>query len=70
MKNQTHYLPDGKVYTGETHKADGKLMTGKTHTKDSVFLTHTAPMKAGKMVKGSQEAKDYMASMRDKKKKK
>jgi len=68
---KTHYLPDGKVYMGETHKADGKLMTGKTHTKDSVFLTHTPPTKGkkvGRLVKGSKEAKEYMASIRDKKK--
>jgi len=42
-KSQTHYLPDGKVYVGETHKAGKVLMTGAKHSATSKVLTHTAP---------------------------
>lgn len=42
-KNQTHYLPDGKVYKGPTHKVGATLMTGTTHTAQSKKLTHTPP---------------------------
>lgn len=45
MKNQTHYLPNGKVYTGVTHKDKGVLMTGAKHTPSSKVLSHTAPKK-------------------------
>ena len=45
MKGVTHYLPNGKVYTGPTHKMGTKLMTGKTHTATSVVLTHIKPKK-------------------------
>lgn len=44
-KSQTHYLPDGKVYKGETHKAGSVLMTGAKHTATSKVLTHTPPKK-------------------------
>jgi len=44
-KNQTHYLPDGKIYKGETHKAGSVLMTGAKHTATSKVLTHTLPKK-------------------------
>lgn len=44
-KSQTHYLPDGKVYKGETHKAGSVLMTGVKHTATSKVLTHTPPKK-------------------------
>lgn len=44
-KSQTHYLPDGKVYKGETHKAGSVLMTGAKHTATSKVLTHTRPKK-------------------------
>jgi len=44
-KNKTHYLPNGKVYTGLTHKTNGKLMSGATHTKTSKMLTHAKPKK-------------------------
>ena len=44
-KNQTHYLPDGKVYKGETHKAGNVLMTGAKHTPTSKVLSHTQPKK-------------------------
>lgn len=47
-KNQTHYLPSGKVYTGPTHKSGSKLMTGAKHTAKSQFLTHTPPKKKKK----------------------
>ena len=43
-KNQTHYLPNGKVHTGATHKdKKGKLMSGKTHTKNRQYLKQTKP---------------------------
>lgn len=44
-KQQTHYLPDGKVYKGETHKSGSVLMTGAKHTATSKVLTHTPPKK-------------------------
>lgn len=44
-KQQTHYLPDGKVYKGETHKSGSVLMTGAKHTATSKVLTHTRPKK-------------------------
>jgi len=40
MKGVTHYLPNGKAYTGKTHKTNGKLMTGTKHTASSKNLTH------------------------------
>lgn len=42
-KNATHYLPDGKVYIGPTHKTGSVLMTGKMHTAQSKKLSHTPP---------------------------
>jgi hypothetical protein len=39
-KSATHYLPSGKVYKGEVHKASGKLMTGAKHTATSKMLSH------------------------------
>lgn len=47
-KNATHYLPNGKVYTGPLHKEGGVLMTGAKHTAKSQVLTHTPPKKAKK----------------------
>jgi len=47
-KNATHYLSDGKVYKGPTHKSGKALMTGAKHTEKSKFLTHTPPKKAKK----------------------
>ena len=44
-KSATHYLPDGKIFKGETHKAGTKLMTGAKHTPTSKALTHTPPLK-------------------------
>jgi len=44
-KEKTHYLPDGKVYKGPTHKEDDKLMTGAKHTPTSKFLSHTPKKK-------------------------
>lgn len=35
-----HYLEDGTLWTGETHKAGDTLMTGAVHTKDSKPLYH------------------------------
>lgn len=43
MKGVPHYLPDGKLYTGSTHKVGKVLMTGAKHTKYSKVLTHTKP---------------------------
>jgi hypothetical protein len=43
MKGVKHYLPNGKLYTGATHKSGGRLMTGKTHTAKSVYLKHSPP---------------------------
>lgn len=44
-KNQAHFTPDGKRYTGLTHKAGGVLMTGAKHTASSKPLTHEMPKK-------------------------
>ena len=44
-KNKTHYLPDGKVYKGETHKTGSVLMTGAKHSPTSKVLSHTPPKK-------------------------
>jgi len=44
-KNQTHYLPSGKVYKGETHKSGSVLMTGAKHSPTSKVLSHTPPKK-------------------------
>jgi hypothetical protein len=44
-KTKTHYLPNGKPYTGETHKVGATLMTGAKHTAQSKNLTHTLPKK-------------------------
>lgn len=44
-KNKPHYLPNGKLYKGLTHKTNGKLMTGAKHTAASKKLTHTKPKK-------------------------
>lgn len=38
-----HYLPNGKEYTGATHKEGSMLMTGAKHTATSKNLTHTKP---------------------------
>lgn len=39
-KSATHYLPNGKPYTGPVHKEGGVLMTGAKHTAQSKTLTH------------------------------
>ena len=39
-KKVTHYLPNGKAYTGKTHKTNGKVMTGAKHTASSKPLSH------------------------------
>ena len=44
-KGVPHYLPNGKLYTGKTHKSNGKLMSGATHTANSKNLTHRQPKK-------------------------
>jgi hypothetical protein len=40
---KTHYLPNGKVYKGSTHKSGSVLMTGATHTPSSKKLSHSKP---------------------------
>lgn len=40
-KTKPHYLPDGKLYKGETHKAGNKLMSGAKHSPSSKPLSHT-----------------------------
>lgn len=47
-KSATHYLPNGKVYTGKTHKTGSVLMTGEKHTAKSQKLSHTPPKKVKK----------------------
>ena len=42
-KGVQHYLPNGKLYAGKTHKHNGKLMSGATHTASSKYLTHKKP---------------------------
>ena len=44
-KDKPHYLPDGKLYKGETHKVGSKLMTGAKHTPSSKTLSHTSKKK-------------------------
>lgn len=44
-KTKPHYLPNGKLYKGETHKVGTKLMTGAKHTPTSKPLTHTKAKK-------------------------
>jgi hypothetical protein len=44
-KDKPHYLPDGKLYKGDTHKVGSKLMTGAKHTPASKPLSHTPPAK-------------------------
>jgi hypothetical protein len=40
-KDKPHYLPDGKLYKGDTHKVGSTLMTGAKHSASSKVLTHT-----------------------------
>tara|TARA_R110000772_G_scaffold33915_1_gene82435 strand:+ start:207 stop:383 length:177 start_codon:yes stop_codon:yes gene_type:complete len=41
MKGVKHYLKNGTLYTGATHKNDkGKAMSGAKHTASSKFLFH------------------------------
>jgi len=47
-KTATHYLPNGKVYKGKTHKSGSVLMTGEKHTAKSQVLSHKPPKKAKK----------------------
>lgn len=42
-KSAKHYLPNGKLYTGPTHKMGKDLHTGKEHTSASKKLSHKAP---------------------------
>jgi hypothetical protein len=44
-KTAKHYLSNGKVYTGATHKMGGKIHSGAKHTASSKVLTHTKPKK-------------------------
>ena len=45
-KGKPHYLPNGELYTGPTHKTNGKLMT-----EASKMLSHTKPKKNKKKKK-------------------
>ena len=47
-KSSTHYLPNGKAYTGAVHKIGKTVMTGAKHTASSKKLSHTPPKKAKK----------------------
>jgi hypothetical protein len=41
MKGVKHYLRNGTLYKGATHKNDkGKAMSGAKHTASSKFLFH------------------------------
>ena len=44
-KGKPHYLPNGKLHTGATHKEEGVLMKGEKHTAASKKLSHTPPKK-------------------------
>jgi hypothetical protein len=44
-KGVKHYLPNGKVYKGPTHKMNGQLHTGAKHSASSKVLKHTKPKK-------------------------
>ncbi len=44
-KTKPHYLPNGKLYKGDTHKTGTKLMTGAKHTPASKTLMHTPLLK-------------------------
>jgi len=46
-KDKPHYLPNGNLYKGETHKTGSTVMTGAKHSASSKVLTHT-PKKAKK----------------------
>ena len=42
-KSAKHYLPNGKEYTGPTHKLGATIMTGAKHTDKSQKLGHAPP---------------------------
>lgn len=44
-KGVKHYLPNGKEYTGPTHKMGKSLHTGAKHSAKSQKLSHTKPKK-------------------------
>lgn len=44
-KAAKHYLPNGKLYVGPTHKMGKEIHTGAKHTAASKKLTHTPPKK-------------------------
>lgn len=44
-KTAKHYLSNGKLHTGATHKMNGKIHSGATHTASSEVLTHGEPKK-------------------------
>lgn len=44
-KGSKHYLPNGKLYTGATHKMKGQLHSGAKHTSSSKVLSHKKPKK-------------------------
>lgn len=44
-KTSTHYLANGKVYSGPVHKDGSTIMTGAKHTLTSKTVTHKPPKK-------------------------
>lgn len=42
-KSSKHYLPNGKEYTGATHRMNGQVHTGAIHTASSKALSHNPP---------------------------
>ena len=51
-----HYLPNGKLYKGATHKMkDGTLHTGAEHTASSQPLSHS-PKKKKPMMKSKKRS--------------
>lgn len=48
-KNQKHYLEDGTLWDGPTHKMpDGSLHTGSSHKSDSKTLYHADELSQGR----------------------
>lgn len=44
-KAAKHFLPNGKEYTGPTHKMKGQLHTGAKHSVSSKVLKHSTKKK-------------------------
>tara|TARA_Y100001972_G_C7658565_1_gene331871 strand:- start:2348 stop:2599 length:252 start_codon:yes stop_codon:yes gene_type:complete len=67
MKGVPHYLKDGTLYEGKSHKMpNGEVHTGESHNKDSQQLFHfdelsSKSKKKAKKEKGSKKDKKGMA---------